>query len=202
MCINLGTIALLLGAELGRKSLASADGFCLPRWASVQNSMSSEGAWGSAGRAANLWNSSSDYSPSNATWYLMLAYSVICLISWRDWKDLMALSSSEAESSEVQKVHELVLLRVDAYTLGWCMGKVFLNPYKVSHAFIISVIIGADMMWCLLVPADHILLLQVSWAGNRSPMPQSLLIPGKTEGRAWSMGSSPLTPQRLRSPPC
>ena len=30
----------------------------------------------------------------------------------------MALSSSEAESSEVQKVHELVLLRVDTYTLG------------------------------------------------------------------------------------
>lgn len=54
MCINLGTIALLLGAELGRKSLASADGFCRLSWASVQNSLSSEGAWGSAGHAANL----------------------------------------------------------------------------------------------------------------------------------------------------
>ena len=72
----------------------------------------------------------------------------------------------------------MLILWVDAWE------KFFLNPYKVSHAFIISVIIGADMMWCLLVPTDHILLLQVSWAGNRSRMPQSLLIPGKTESRA------------------
>lgn len=59
---------------------------------------------------------------------LMFAYSVICLISLRDWKDLKALSSYVAESSEVQNVHYLALMRIE------CMDFVLMHEKSLKNA--------------------------------------------------------------------
>lgn len=86
MCINLDTIALLLGAELERKSLASADCLCRRSQESVQSLLSSEGVASSAGWAENLGNSDiRGLFPQHMQCdVLILAYSIICLISLRE----------------------------------------------------------------------------------------------------------------------
>lgn len=91
MCINLDTIALLLGAELARRSLVEC--LCCRRQEGVQSLLSSEEVDSSAGWAESLGNSDIQWLfPQHMQCdVLMLAYSIICLSSLMDWKDLKAV---------------------------------------------------------------------------------------------------------------
>lgn len=74
MCINLDTIALLLGAELARKSLAR---LCRRHQKSVQSLLPSKGVCSSAGWATNHRNSEIQEPHHMQCDILKLAYSVI-----------------------------------------------------------------------------------------------------------------------------
>lgn len=151
-----------------------------------------------AGHAANLWNSSSRLISSNATETdtRCFAYSVICLISWET--EIWWLSAPLAESSEVQKVHELVLLRGGALII-WVIWKSFLNPYKVSYA-LSFLHYGTDMMWCFVLWITS-LLFEVSGLGTGAmPGPSSSLERWEQGLKYWVLPTE--FPQRLHSPPC
>lgn len=119
MYINLDTIALLLGEDSEREELwLSAECLCGRSHESLQNLLSSEGVCSSAGWAENLGNSQIQRQFPQHMWcdILMLAYSIICLISLRDWKDLKALSACVVKSSEIQNVHAWYSWEQNAWT--------------------------------------------------------------------------------------
>lgn len=179
MCINFDTIAVRK-EEPGQR-IGKARGACSPQRAFAVLL---------AALKTSQTLTSSDCPPTPRHMQrdiLMLAYSIICSDSLRDWKDLKALSISEAKSAELQKVHSLVLLREEC--MCWRVKKI-LKVLVQFHAFLLLLwlftLTWYSIYWS---PGTTSLLLQISQAGYRSSVPGSQLSPercGEQGLRYWS----------------
>lgn len=136
MYINLDTIALLLGEDSERKSFGWVQSAYVAEVRKVCRTCCPrrEFAVLLAG-LKTLGNSQIQRQFPQHMWcdILMLAYSIICLISLRDWKDLKALSACVVKSSETQNVHAWYSWEQNAWT---CIDALRLfEKYKMVLCF-------------------------------------------------------------------
>lgn len=157
MCINLDTVALLLGAESERKRLAecrllvSQESGKYAELAVLRGSL--QFCWLSW--KPRKFGCAVTTRPAHALWcfdacLLCHLFHYVEGFPERNW-------SSLAESSEVQNVRGLVTLEGRGHALCVLCGKKVLKCYLVSCVFLVSVIVHADTME---VPTEYVLLLR------------------------------------------